>query len=290
MTGQTKDMAPARSALATALQALVVAGLLGGLGTVVMAKSKGDVGDKGYDITPTGLNPQYPEGYECSPLTSLYASMIDVDGSLRDEPHSGVDAGSLGDPILAPGPGVVRAMWHADWGWGAEGALLIKHTGLDLNLGKERPFYYSEFDHLRFDEISHFKPGERIERGEMLAHVFRPGGNEEYLPEVHWEVWEIDGKDELSWKINKSGGANWINETARLIDPLYLLSRNSPPDAEGRVLLTPFIAGRDYRDFRGFTYILPCQPKPAAEPSIKPGERAPRSPKEFGDHNLTGAG
>lgn len=289
MSGRTKHMAPARSALTTALKALVVAGLLGGLGTAVVAKSKGDVGSKGYDITPTGLKPQYPEGYECSPLTSLYASWIDVDGSLRDEPHSGVDGGRLGDSILAPGPGVVRAMWHADWGWGAEGALLIKHTGFDLNLGKERPFYYSEFDHLRFDEISHFKPGEPIARGQVLAHVFRPGGNDEYLPEVHWEVWEID-EDELSWKINKSGGPYWINESARLIDPLYLLSRNSPPDAAGGVLLTPFVAGRDYRDFRGFTYILPCEEKPTDRHSMKAGERAPKPPQQFEDHNLTGAG
>ena len=90
-----------------------------------MAKSRGDIDLKGYDIKPTGLRPQYPAGF-CSPLTSLYASWIDVDGTRRTEAHSGVDGGRLDDPILAPGPGTIRAVWQADWGWGNEGALLIK--------------------------------------------------------------------------------------------------------------------------------------------------------------------
>ena len=42
-----------------------------------------DQNPKGYDITPTGPSLAYPAGYECSPLTSLYASWIDVDGSMR---------------------------------------------------------------------------------------------------------------------------------------------------------------------------------------------------------------
>jgi len=256
--------APPRRAPATVLLVLTAAALLCGLRTAVMAECKCDVSSKGkavkgYDITPTGLKPRYPEGFQCSPLTSLYASWIDVDGSIRDEIHSGVDGGRLGDQIVAPGPGVVRAVWRANWGWGQEGALLIRHTGNDLNLPSERPFYFSEFDHLRFDEINHFQVGDRISRGEPLAHVFRPGGNKQYLPEVHWEVWEISQDDELTWRTNKYGGRYWVNDSGRLIDPLYLLARNTSPDANGGVLLTPFVADRDYREFRGFTYILPCQ-------------------------------
>lgn len=252
---------PARNIV---LKAIIAAALLGGLGNLVMAECKYDVSSKGearkgYDITPTGLRPRYPEGFQCSPLTSLYASWIDVDGSIRDEIHSGVDGGRLGDQIVAPAAGVVRAVWRANWGWGDEGALLIKHTSRDLNLPDEHPFYYSEFDHLRFEEINHFQVGERISRGQPLARVFRPGGDAQYLPEVHWEVWEISKEDELSWRTNKSGGRYWVNDSGRLIDPLYLLALNSPPDANGGVLLTPFVDGRDYRDFRGFTYILPCR-------------------------------
>jgi murein DD-endopeptidase MepM/ murein hydrolase activator NlpD len=226
--------------------------------TAVMAKSRGDINLKGYDIKPTGLRPEYPKGFTCSPLTSLYASWIDVDGTRRTEPHSGVDGGRLGDPILAPGPGTIRAVWQADWGWGNEGALLIKHVPTQLNLRDRAALYYSEFDHLRYADISELKAGETISRGEILANVFRPGGKDEYLPEVHWEIWEIAQNDDLSWSTNKYGGKYWINETARLIDPLYMLARNTEPAADGDVAITPFVYSRDYSAFKGFTYILPC--------------------------------
>ena len=117
-----------------------------------MAARQDDAHLKGYDITPTDLKPVYPAGYECSPLTSLYASWIDVDGSRRDEIHSGVDGGRLNDEILAPAPGTVRAVWKADWGWGREGALLIVHKREELGLRDGPAFYYSEFDHLRWDD------------------------------------------------------------------------------------------------------------------------------------------
>jgi hypothetical protein len=53
----------------------------------------------------------------------------------------------------------------------------------------------------------------------------------------------------------------WWNNSAKLIDPLYMLARNSPPDDLRRVLLTPFVEGHDYTWFKGFTYILPCRPR-----------------------------
>jgi murein DD-endopeptidase MepM/ murein hydrolase activator NlpD len=224
----------------------------------VIARSKDDFALKGYDIKSTGLEPRYPAGFACSPLTSLYASWIDVDGTRRTEPHSGLDGGRLGDPILAPGPGAIRAVWEADWGWGREGALLIRHTPRQLNLRDRAAFYYSEFDHLRYDDIRELKVGQSISRGDLLAYVFRPGGNDEYLPEVHWEVWEIGEGADLTWSTNEHGGKYWINETARLIDPLYMLARNTPPAADGDVSIAPFIENKSYADFKGFTYILPC--------------------------------
>lgn len=234
-------------------------GFAPGWGTQALATKKSDLDLKGYGITTTGLKPDYPAGFACSRLTSLYASWIDVDGSRRDEPHSGVDGGRLGDPILAPGDGTVHAVWHADWGWGPEGALLIVHDRAQLNLTDGPEFYFSEFDHLKYADINHLKVGDKVTRGEQLANVFLPGGHKEYLPEVHWEVWELENNTALSWRKNKVGGAFWTNDTARLIDPLYMLSRNSPPHDAGGVALTPFFAGQDYSTFRGFTYILPCQ-------------------------------
>lgn len=215
---------------------------------------------KGYGVTPTGLKPVYPAKYKCPPITSPYATWTDIDGGKRDEIHTGVDAGRLGDWILSPAAGTVRAVWEANWEWGREGALLIKHDQEDVGLTKGPKYYYSEFDHLDFDAIKHFKIGQRVERGERLARVTRPGGNGSYLPEVHWEVWEVDS-DEISWRTNRYGAADWWNKTAALIDPLYMLALNNPPEDGESVRIEPFVKNRDYSKFRGFTYILPCVPK-----------------------------
>ena len=213
---------------------------------------------KGYGITKTGLTPVYPTGFDCSPLTSLYASWKDVDGSNRSEPHSGIDGGRLGDDVLAPAGGIVRAVWEADWGWGREGALLIRHARQDLNLADGPPYYYSALYHLRYDDIRDVKVGQRIARGQSIGHVFRPGGRSFYLPEVHLEVYEVGDDDALEWLENRRGAAYWVNEDARLIDPLYLMSLHVPPGDGRSVLVQPFLPDTDYRMFRGFTYILPC--------------------------------
>jgi murein DD-endopeptidase MepM/ murein hydrolase activator NlpD len=235
----------------------VVLVALAGLGAEHMPRGKKDA-LKGYGITETGLRPRYPAGFDCSPLTSLYASWEDVDGSRRDEAHSGVDGGRLGEPIFAPGPATVRAVWTADWGWGPEGALLLRHSAEDLGLDEGVDDYYSAFDHLKWEEVSHFKVGQRIERGQLLAHVGRPGGRPVYLPEVHWEIYEVSDDDATKWHHNERGKAYWTNRTSKLIDPLYLMSRQ-PGTLEGKeVLITPFRPGDDYSNYKGFTYILPC--------------------------------
>jgi murein DD-endopeptidase MepM/ murein hydrolase activator NlpD len=213
---------------------------------------------KGYGVTETGLQPRYPEGFACSPLTSLYASWIDVDGSERDEIHSGVDGGRLGEAILAPGPGIVRAVWVADWGWGKEGALLIRHSAKELNLEDGVEHYYSAFYHLNHEELRHYAEGQRIERGQPLAHVNRPGGKRAYMPEVHWEVYEVRNDAATKWHENVLGRGYWTNRRSHLVDPLYMLSRE-PGTLDGHLVqIVPYQKGKDYSAYRGFTYILPC--------------------------------
>jgi murein DD-endopeptidase MepM/ murein hydrolase activator NlpD len=225
------------------------------------ALAEADVALKGLDIRRTGLIPRYPADRVCPPITSLYASWDDVDGSQREEPHSGVDLGRLGDEILAPGPGTVVSAWKANWGWGEEGALLLRHSREELGLKHGPKFYYSEFDHLRYDEISHFKEGARVERGAKLATVFRPGGRGRYLPEVHWEVWQVEDGDANKWGANEFGGRNWTNDTAHLVDPLYMLSLNALRNQDGSVDIPLADLDEDDPSFRGFTYIFRCHPK-----------------------------
>jgi len=235
--------------------------VLAQLSCVTIASKGADIGEA--EMEKAGLTPNYPADRSCSPLTSLYMSWIDVDGSRRDEQHSGVDGGRLRDPIFAPAPGVITAVWQANWGWGLEGALIIRHSRTDVGLQDGPEYYYSEFDHLRYAEIRSTAVGKRVERGEQLATVFRPGGKRRYLPEVHWEVWTVDDDSATTWSENKFGGQFWENETADLIDPLHMLSLNAPPSTDGSVDIPVFDPGRDYHEFRGFTYILPCPEKTA---------------------------
>lgn len=211
-------------------------------------------------VTPSGLKAIYPAGFDCTRIASSYASWIDVDGTRRDEIHTGVDVGRLGEWVLAPASGTVRAVWKANWKWGSEGALLIRHDRSDLNLTGGPEFYYSEFDHLDFDEIKHFSAGQKVERGQRLARVMHPGENETYLPEVHWEVWKAD-HDNLTWRTNRYGAPDWWNDSAELVDPLSMLALNRPPADGKSVEIFPFVKSKDYDGFRGFTYIMPCTRK-----------------------------
>lgn len=214
---------------------------------------------KGLDIRPTGLSPVFPAERKCPPITSLYASWLDVDGSRRKEPHSGIDAGKLGDEVLSPGPGIVAAVWQTNFGWGDEGSLLLLHKRSELNLSKGAKYYYSEFDHLVFSEISALEKGDNVARGELLGHVNRPGGKPFYLPEVHWEVYEVNEPRRTQWHTYKSGLKYFTNENASLIDPLFMLSLEHGITDGNQVSIVPFEEGGDYSEFKGFTYILRCK-------------------------------
>src|SRR5690242_12829370 len=107
----------------------------------------------------------------------------------------------------APAPGVAIAAWKANWGWGEEGALLIRHTREELGLTHGARYSFSEFDHLRYDAVGAYGKGKVVKRGDVLGTVFRPGGKARYFPEVHWEVWEVEDDTEMSWPINKYKGA-----------------------------------------------------------------------------------
>jgi hypothetical protein len=227
--------------------------------TPPMVKDQHEDKLKGYDITHTGLKPKYPKEFICSPLTSLYASWIDVDQTRRDELHSGIDGGRLGDAVLMPASATVRRVWVADWGQGHEGALLVTHTREDLGLTDGPELYYAEFDHLRYDDIRGLREGQRLARGERIATVFRPGGKRQYLPEVHLETYEVYDDSAIVWKVGEHGTEYFENPKSKLIDPLYLLSLQVRPNARLEVMIPPFEPERDYATYKGYTYHLPCQ-------------------------------
>ncbi len=214
---------------------------------------------KGIGVKSTGLTPVYPPDYVCSQFTSLYGSWMDVDGSRRSEPHCGVDGGQLGEGIYMPGPGIVQAAWETNFGWGREGSLLILHRREDLNLDTGAPFYYSEFDHLKLEDIKRLAPGQPLARGQVIGRVNRPGGNPRFMPEVHWEVYEVWDPGKIKWVKKRNGMVYFLNKTAELIDPLFMLAKHQGKLQDLHVEIRPFSISESYDDFKGFTYILPCR-------------------------------
>ncbi|MEH6632243.1 MAG: M23 family metallopeptidase [Halopseudomonas aestusnigri] len=216
---------------------------------------------KGYDATPSGLIPVYPTQLLCPQLSSLYGSWEDVDGSNREERHVGVDGGCLGDEILAPADGTLIAIWKRNRELGGDWSILIAHSPDDLNIKDEGSVYYSEFDHLRFEQLSHLNLNQRISRGQRIAFVDRPGGNRAYLAEVHWEVYEVPEADKnaIIWKIEGKGDVVWWNYSARLIDPLYFMPIEKTNDGHYLAHITPYSRNENYSSFVGFTYILGCR-------------------------------
>ncbi len=113
--------------------------------------------------------------------------------------------------------------------------------------------------------MSGLRESDVIERGQVFARVWRPGGKRRYLPEVHWEVYEVDDPDVLYWITNEHGYPAWDNDTSELIDPLYLMRPARPTGSRLEVPIVPFDAGRTAVPYSGFTYIL----APAPDRKIK---------------------
>ena len=70
-------------------------------------------------------------------------------------------------------------------------------------------------------------------------------------------MWEGTAGSRITWKRNKFE-RYWTDPTARLVDPLYLLSLNEPPRDDLNVDIHPYDPDRGSSQFSGFTYILPC--------------------------------
>lgn len=104
------------------------------LGVLLAAPAFAQGFDPESGIPEGGLHPRFPAGYSCPPITSYFGSMLDVDGSLREAAHKGIDLGNWGDAILAPADGTVLAAWATDVGYGPEWNLLISHSAADMGL------------------------------------------------------------------------------------------------------------------------------------------------------------
>ncbi len=191
----------------------------------------------------------------CGKISSGYSDLRDLDGTLRDRPHTGIDLGEIGDTVIAPAHGRILAIWSVDHGWGRDWNLLILHKATDLNLPETGHVYLSEFNHLQRRDMPHLYVGEELQRGRPIGRVRHPGDNRKFRGEVHLEVYKLSESrlSETRW-LKEKGLRYWWNGDAELIDPLWMLTRNN---AETGVVAL-FDPETQDRRFSGFVYPLLC--------------------------------
>lgn len=207
-----------------------------------------------------GLVPLYPKDVLCSGVTSPFGDPADLDGSLREAPHAGIDLGDAGDVVIAPADGLVLAVWEVRHPWGRDWNLLLAHNPADLGLPASAVVYLTEFDHLQRRDMAGIAVGDRLRRGDRIGIVGHPGDNPQFRAEVHMEVYEVPAasRDAFTWHEN-DGFRYWLNPAAELMDPLRLMASDGAADGERGVPVTPFHSDRDYSRFKGFTYPLLCR-------------------------------
>jgi murein DD-endopeptidase MepM/ murein hydrolase activator NlpD len=231
--------------MVSSLRALsLICATLGATLNVAVASSHLD-SLEGFDASPTILRPVYPDTHRCARITSLYGSWIDLDGTRRDVRHEGIDIGEFGGIVLAPSSGVIMAVWETDHGWGKDWSVLIGHADRDLASHDPTIAYYSEFDHLRSDDIDHLRVGDSVARGQEIGVVRHPGGDPQFRAEVHWEVYAVATarRHDLTWDVDGNGNETWWNGSADLIDPLLAMSRGQAGPVDGGVEIVPFEPG-----------------------------------------------
>lgn len=214
---------------------------------------------KGYGAAKTGLRPVFEASDDCPEITSFYGSLIDLDGSLRDRPHEGIDLGVYGSEVLAPADGAVLGIWKRTTSLGSDHSVLIAHSAEDLGLVDPSVTYLSEFDHLAQGDITHLAKGMKIARGQQIGLVRHPFGDSRFQPEVHWEVYEVEtgSVSDITWEEAADGSTAWWNEAATLIDPLYLFAQSDAERLSGQIGIRPFPPRRGEVHV-GFTYPLKC--------------------------------
>lgn len=203
--------------------------------------------------------PVYPQVMRCGQISSRFGSMRDLDGSLRGAPHDGIDLGAFGDVVIAPADGVIGAIWRADHTWGNDWNILMIHTANDLNLPENSVVYYTEFDHLQRKDMQDLEVGKRLQRGDPVGVVRHPGNNSRFRAEVHMEVYELPAnrQSDTEWR-NNAGFRYWWNASAKLIDPLEMLSKHMASITDRHVKLTMYEPGTIPGGFRGFVYPISC--------------------------------
>lgn len=125
-------------------------------------------------ITASGLAVAFPDGFECAPIASPFASPTRFDGSSRrgdrfEGLHGGMDLSlKEGTPLLAMAGGEVIARGE---GGRLEGVFLwLRHAPAETGL----PFWvFAKYQHLA--ALPELQAGERVQAGQIVARSGKTG-------------------------------------------------------------------------------------------------------------------
>ncbi len=177
------------------------------------------VGGENEAITPSGLQPVFPEQARCPEIASPYGSQTRYDGSFRPKwafggYHGGIDITlAEGTPLLALAAGTVASKGE---GGMLEGIYLwLRHTPEDTGLAY---WVYSKYQHL--ESIPELDVGAKVAMGQMVARSGKTGtvgkhyGMSGY-PHLHLTTRKSSSGDE---SVGPRGGTRGL----ALFDPLAI--------------------------------------------------------------------
>jgi len=228
-------------------------------------RAAGVAGEQGA-ITPSGLQPVFPEQARCPEIASPYGSQTRYDGSFRPKwafggYHGGIDITlAEGTPLLALAAGTVVSKGE---GGMLEGIYLwLRHTPEDTGLAY---WVYSKYQHL--ESIPEVDVGAKVVMGQMVARSGKTGtvgkhyGMSGY-PHLHLTTRKSSSGDE---SVGPRGGTRAL----ALFDPLAIyyeaggkLRESAESSLQAKAVLIPYASGDGKVTPPGTRVLWPvaCQP------------------------------
>lgn len=216
----------------------------------------------------TGLEPVYPDGFACPPVTSPFATRYRTDGSKRSPKffrghHGGMDiAQPEGTPLIAMADGEVIIKHEGEEGGIGGLGLWLRHAPDDTGTGK---YVFIEYKHIVKlpDDLA---VGDRVKKGQKIAETGNTGTTgghygDEGFHHLHMTAYWSDSPDFKFKRVMVPVGGQWM-------DPVALM-RGGPLDSQGardldvKKVRIPFMStdGRFFPEGTKVVWPYACPPK-----------------------------
>lgn len=217
----------------------------------------------------TGLEPVYPQGFDCPKVTSPFATPFRTDGSKRSARffkglHGGMDiAQPKGTPLLAMADGevILKHEGEAD-GIGGLG-LWLRHAPEETGTGK---YVFVEYKHI--DKLPELAVGERVKMGQVIAETGNTGTtgghySDEGFYHLHMTAYWSDSPAFKFSRVMIPSGGQWLDPIALLRGgPLDSHQAKDLPKQQKQVAI-PFLStdGRAYPENTKLVWPYACRPQ-----------------------------